>query len=106
VEVGKGAYALDNCVRLIVANIRLPSPPPADEGYTPETFVFFISLGYQTILPPGSLFKKSFIIDDWRTVECYNVDPLFLFLNNSQCPSTDFGFKKTIFHIPTTTTKK
>jgi hypothetical protein len=32
------------------------SPPPADEGYTPETFVLFISLGYQTILPPGSLF--------------------------------------------------
>jgi hypothetical protein len=26
-----------------------------DEGYTPETFVFFISHGYQTLFKPGSL---------------------------------------------------
>jgi hypothetical protein len=32
-----------------------PSPTLTDEGYTPETFVFFISHGYQPLFKPGSL---------------------------------------------------
>jgi hypothetical protein len=36
--------------------VRRGLPTLADEGYTPETFVFLISHGYQTIFLPGSLF--------------------------------------------------
>jgi hypothetical protein len=54
--LGRNGHYIHTYISLDV--YPLPSPTLADEGYTPETFVFLISHGYQTIFKPGSLFTN------------------------------------------------
>jgi hypothetical protein len=81
----KNEQRLELIAELCAVQMRLNwydemSPPPADEGYTPETFVFFISHGYQALFKPGSLFE---IRLDWiKTLRC-NMFKKYCFVVNT-----------------------